>query len=155
MKFPRMQAFGASFALVLLGFLAHATVGTPPGTGFQLVDGNWLNGIAAQVNYNYQSGISAAGTTQATATQLPAAIGLIEVDTAAASTGVNLPPALPGIELNIYNNGANTLTLYPAVANNPTTAAQDTINNTTSFSGPASHVSTLCFAVKAGIWACK
>ena len=135
---------------------AFAVTGTPPGSGFQLVDGAWLQGIANGGNLTYQSGIAAAGTTQATATQLSATIALAEVDTTAASTGINLPQALPGAALFVYNNGASTLTVYPTVANNPVTAAQDTINNGTSFGGGvATHVSLLCFVAKAGVWACK
>jgi hypothetical protein len=134
---------------------AFAVTGNVPFNGFQAIDGTYVLGLSNGVNYSYQSGITAAGTTQATATQLPANIRLIEVDTAAASTGVNLPPALTGIAVSLYNNGAQTLTVYPAVANNPVTAAQDTINNASSFSGPGSHVSMLCFVAKAGVWACK
>jgi hypothetical protein len=136
---------------------ASALVGTapPPGSGPALVDGVWLNGLAGGLNNLYQSGITAAGTTQATATQLPSGILLVEVDTAAASTGVNLPPCIPGTEVNLYNNGANPLAVFPAVANNPITAAQDTINNAVSFAGPASHVSAFFFCAKAGVWAAK
>jgi hypothetical protein len=130
---------------------AVAAVGTPPGTGPGLVDGAWLNGLAGGQNYTYQSGISAAGTTQATGTQLPTNIYLIEIDTVASSTGVNLPPCIPGTQIQIYNNGANTLTIYPAVANNPITAAQDTINNTTSIT-LNSHVATSPACAKAGVW---
>jgi|SRR5579864_7442709 len=133
---------------------AFAVTGTPPGNGPQLVDGLWLQGLANGVNNSYQSGLTGAGTTQATATALPAAIYMLEADTVAASTGFNLPTALAGAELSFYNNGANTATLYPAVANNPITAIQDTINNTTSVS-VASHVAEFCFAAKNGIWACK
>jgi hypothetical protein len=150
------RAFGAALCLVFLGIIAHAAVGTAPGTGFQLVDGAWLNGLAGGLNNTYQSGLTAAGTTQATATQIPSGIYLVEVDTAAASTGVNLPPCLPGTELNLYNNGANTLSVYPAVANNPVTAAQDTINNGTSLSGGmATHTAEFFFCAKAGVWAAK
>jgi hypothetical protein len=146
-------------ALILAGLAATAAlagVGTAPtpGQGPSMPDGTWLLGVANGQNASYQSGITAAGTTQATATQLPAAITLIEVDTVAASTGVNLVTAQAGIEISIYNNGANTLTVYPAVANNPVTAAQDTINNSTSTT-ITSHSSLYCFVAKVGIWACK
>lgn len=148
-----------AIGVVLIGALAVAAfaatgVAPTPGQGPALIDGNYLLGVANGVNASFQNGITAAGTTQATATQLPANITLIEVDTVAASTGVNLVPAQPGIELSIYNNGANTLTVYPTVPNNPVTAAQDTINNATSTT-VASHTSLYCFSAKAGIWACK
>jgi hypothetical protein len=130
---------------------AMATVGTPPGTGPSLIDGAWLNGLAGGSNYTYQYGISAAGTTQATGTMLPTGIYLIEIDTVASSAGVNLPPCIPGTQMQIYNNGANTLTIYPAVANNPLTSAQDTINNTTTLS-LSSHTATSPACAKAGNW---
>lgn len=133
---------------------ALAVVGTPPIGGPALVDGAWLNGIVGGQNYSYQSGITAAGTTQATATALPSGIYLVELDTVAASTGAALPSCLQGTQIFLYNNGAQTLTVYPAVANNPVTAAQDTINNTTSVT-VASHVSEYFFCAKNGVWAAK
>lgn len=121
-----------------------------------LIDQKWLWGLAGGVNHVYQSGISAAGTTQATATALPNVVKLIEVDTVASSTGVNLPTCINGTELKVYNNGASTLTVYPAVANNPVTSAQDTINNGTTLSGGiASHASEIFFCAKNGNWAAK
>lgn len=151
LKTIRDMLFGA--LIVASVGSAMALVGTPPlaGSGPQLIDGTWANGLANGTNYSFQSGITAAGTTQATGTQLPAGIFLIEIDTAAASTGVNLPPCIPGTQLQIYNNGAQTVTIYPAVANNPLTAAQDTINNGTSIT-LASHVATSPACAKAGNW---
>lgn len=133
---------------------AAAVIGQAPTPGFLAPDGNWLLGLSYGHNRSYQYGFTAAGTTQATALQLPSRIQLLEVDTAAASTGVALAPAGQGIVTYLYNNGAQTLTVYPAIKNNPVTSAQDTINNTTSFS-LASHVSMLCFAAKTGNWACQ
>lgn len=127
-----------------------------PQGGPALPDQSWLLGVANGQNASYQYGITASGTTQGGAFQLPAAITLFEVDTAAASSGVALPTAVQGTEISLYNNGANTLTVYPAIANNPATGSQDTINNGTSFSGGvASHASVYCFSAKTGIWACK
>lgn len=132
---------------------AFAVTGQVPVNGFAVPDGTWLLGLSGGTNYTYQSGITGAGTTQATATQLPAGIFLLEVDTTAASTGVNLPPCIPGTQAVLYNNGANPLIVYPAVANNPITAAQDTINNGTTLSGNlASHVSIAFACAKAGVW---
>jgi hypothetical protein len=154
LKTVRDMLFGA-LVIAAIG-AAFATVGTPPlpGSNFALPDSLWLNGLAGGLNSTFQSGISAAGTTQATATALASGIKIVEVDTVAASTGVSLPPCLPPVEINLYNNGANTLTLYPAVANNPVTAAQDTINNSTSFT-IATHVSAILFCGKNGVWAAK
>lgn len=139
-------------ALIIAGIsAASAVVGQRPHSGFQAVDGLWLQGLAGGQNYDYQSGITAAGTTQTTAAALPTNIFLIEVDTVASGTGVNLPTCIPGTQLQIYNNGANTLTIYPAVANDPATGAQDTINNATSIT-LASHVATSPACAKAGVW---
>ena len=56
--------------------------------------------------------ISAAGTTQATATALTADYNY--VTTVAASAGVILPTPVLGREITVVNRGANPLTLYPA-----------------------------------------
>ncbi len=140
----------------MMSVAAVAAVGTPPGSGPQLVDGIWLNGLAAGSNATYQAGITATGTTQATAVQLPAQITLFEIDTVASSTGVALPPALAGTEISIYNNGANTVTVFPSINNNQalSPAAQDTINNGTSTT-IATHSTLYFFCAKNGIWAAK
>lgn len=134
--------------------LAHAGVGTVPQNGFATVDGTWLNGLANGLNRSYQYGLTGAGTTQATAAQLPSQVAILEADTVASSSGFNLPPAYKGTEILFYNNGANTATIYPAVANNPNTSAQDTINNSTSLS-VSSHTAEIFFSPKDGIWAAK
>lgn len=56
-------------------------------------------------------GLSAAGTTQATGTQLTSAFNTIS--TAAAGSGVNLPQFTPGLSVTVVNNGANALLVYP------------------------------------------
>lgn len=148
----------AGAVICALVSVAYAAVGVAPpaGSGPALQDGVWLNGLAGGQNYSYQYGITAAGTTQATATQIPGGVRLLEVDTTASNTGVALPPCIQGTAVSLYNNGASTLTVYPAIANNPITAAQDTINNGTSFSGGvATHVSLLAFCAKNGVWAAK
>ena len=58
------------------------------------------------------TGITAAGTTQATATELIAGINMI--GTAASGTGVALSPnATPGAFQLVYNGGANPVKVYP------------------------------------------
>lgn len=132
---------------------AFAVTGNPPVNGYQTPDGTWLLGLSGGQNYTYQYGITAAGTNQATATPLPAGIYLLEADTVAASTGVNLPTCVPGTQIILYNNGANPLAVFPAVANNPATAAQDTINNGTFLTGNlASHAQIAFACMKAGVW---
>lgn len=115
---------------------ALAVVGQPPlpATGLGLVDGTWLNGLAGGSNWSYQYGFTAVGTAQASALQLPANIHLLEVDTSGSGggTGVALPTCVAGTEIMLSNNTAYTFVVYPSIANNPLTAAQDKINNSTS-----------------------
>lgn len=144
------------FGLVLAAIagVAIAATGVVPNPGPQLIDGTYVQGLANGVNSSYQYGITAAGTTQATAYQLPANITLIEVDTVAANSGVNLVSALAGTEVSIYNNGSQTLTVYPTTLTNPVSNAADTINNGSSTT-VLSHNALYCFSAKSGIWACK
>ncbi len=152
-----IRAAGAILVLLLIGAglrVYAQNAGVTPDPGFRLIDGTWLNGLAGGVNRTSQSGITAAGTTQATATALAGQKQLISVDTVAASTGVNLPSCFAGTLIMLYNNGANTLTVYPAVANNSVTAAQDTINNGTSTT-QTTHTSKIYFCAKNGVWAAQ
>ncbi len=68
--------------------------------------------LTEQVCGDVQDNVTAAGSTQGTATLVTAAH--VIVTTAAASTGVILPPAEPGAEVTIKNLGANALNVYPA-----------------------------------------
>lgn len=131
---------------------AFAVIGTPPGTGPQLVDGTWLQALAASQNETYQYGFTAAGSSsQATALQLPTGIALMQIDTVASNTGVALPQAVAGTEFSIYNNGLQTLTVYPSITNNLLTGAQDKINNTTSITISAQG-SGYFGCAKNGVW---
>jgi hypothetical protein len=120
------------------------------------IDQKWLYGLSGGYNYTFQNAISAAGTTQATATVLPNEVYLMEVDTASGSaTGVALPPCVPnstgGQQIVLYNNTSTGLTVYPAVANNPVTNSQDTINNSTTLS-LSGHTQTAFACIKSGVW---
>ncbi len=113
---------------------AFAVTGNPPLPYIEntLPDATWLNGLAGGQNFSYQSGIVAKGSaTQATATQLAAGIFMQEVDTSTSSTGlgVALPICVQGAAINLFNNTANTIDVYPSVANNQllSPAAQDVI----------------------------
>jgi len=64
------------------------------------------------LNTTVAVGVTAAGTTQGTATALTSTIS--SVDTVASGTGVRLPAALAGYTITVTNHGANTLLLYPA-----------------------------------------
>ena len=130
------------------------TVGQLPQNGFELMEGRYVKGIANGRNFGYQYAITAAGTNQATAAALPGDTMLVEVDTAASGTGVYLPFAIAGTEIHLYNNGANTVTVYPNVNNNPLTSAQDTINNTTDIT-VTTHTAEIFFCAKNGVWAAK
>lgn len=60
------------------------------------------------------STVTAAGTNQATATALTSVFN--NVNNVASGTGVKLPAALSGIVIEVYNTGANTLSIYSAAA---------------------------------------
>ena len=71
---------------------------------------NWIGG--GDANGLTGTSISAAGTTQATATVLLAQDN--EVTTVASGAGVVVSPLFnPGEEMTIFNAGANALTVYP------------------------------------------
>lgn len=111
---------------------AYAAIGEIPGTGFQMVDGNWLNGLAGGHNLIAANGLTAVGTNQATSLQLPDRVAVIQVDTSSASTGVALPPALTGVNIFLINNTSNNIVVYPSISNNGVTKAQDTFNSNAS-----------------------
>jgi hypothetical protein len=68
--------------------------------------------LTEQVCGDIQDNVTAAGSTQGTATLVTGAH--VIVTTAAASTGVILPPAEPSAEVTVKNLGANALNIYPA-----------------------------------------
>ncbi len=59
------------------------------------------------------NGLSAAGSTQATAASLPGDINYIT--TVASGAGVIVPSMSAGDSINLYNKGANALLVYPPV----------------------------------------
>jgi hypothetical protein len=151
-KTIRDMTFGAIVAGAI-GAAMAGIVGTQPGTGFQLNDGAWLNGLASGNNNSFQSGVTAAGTTAATCTIVNPNVYMVEIDTVAASTGVCLSFAVaPDVQV-IRNAGAQTLTIYPNPATNVATATTDTINGGTSVA-VLTNKSAFCFVAKSGIWSC-
>lgn len=126
-------------------------IGNIPVGEEQLIDGRFVNGITQGHNLVSQSGITAIGTNQASSFQLPDLIAILEVDTSSASTGVALPPALNDMAITLINNTANNITVFPSISNNPKTSAQDTINNTTSFT-LNSHTAQGFTCGKNGVW---
>lgn len=143
----------AGIAFMLFAGAAYATVGNPPVNGYQLPDGTWLLGVAADQNNSYQSGIAAAGSGQSTAVQVPSGIALVEIDSG--TGGYALPSALAGTEVIVYNNSGATLTAYPNVKNNPITGSQDTINGSTSLGSLATGTSSVFGCAKNGVWFAK
>lgn len=127
------------------------TVGIAPpnGSGPALQDGQWLLGVAAGNNRSYKNGIVAgAAATKATATQMPAGVQILEVDTVGVANGsVLMPAAVAGQIVMVFNNGANTLDIYGR--------GTDTING--SATANAHTLATLTAAVffcgKTGAWA--
>jgi len=87
-----------------------------------------LSAVAAiAINGDTATGLTAAGSTQATALNLPATNNFIS--TAAASTGVVLSPGNAGDMIFVYNGGANSVTVYPPLGG--------TINNLSANTGLA------------------
>lgn len=77
----------------------------------KVMGGGFSAGQAKALCGGVAGSVSAAGTTQGTATALTASVNYIT--TAAASSGVILPNCEIGDSVKVYNGGANTLTIYP------------------------------------------
>jgi len=67
------------------------------------------------------TGLTATGSAASDALQLSACYN--SIGTAAASTGVKLPPTEAGAMVVVYNGGASTLTVYPATGSTINAAA--------------------------------
>ena len=61
--------------------------------------------------YSVATGISAAGSTQGTATALTTDFNV--VSTVLVGNGVSLPTALAGYRITVFNTSANALAVYP------------------------------------------
>lgn len=96
-----------------------------------------------------QDNITAAGSTQATATVLNNPAGIYNVTTTPAGTGVILPPSQAGAQVVVANNGANALLIYPAVG--------EKINGLAANAGfsAAIGVVTIFYCSTAGSWFTK
>lgn len=123
-----------------------------PDAGFRLGDIRAMFDAIVSANAHTAAyGITATGTTQATATALTSVLN--QVDTTAASTGVNLPLTTGARTVSfqfcyIINNGANALTVYGAVG------GSDTINGTAGSTGisQAAGANTIYVSAKPGVW---
>lgn len=82
------------------------------GIAARMMRGGVSAGMAKSINGDINSSVSAAGTTQGTATALMASIN--SVTTVAASSGVILPSCDIGDDVWVYNGTVtNALTVYP------------------------------------------
>lgn len=98
-------------------------------------------------SYSNVNSITASATqTQAGATLLTAMYNRVSV-VAAAGNAVRLPPALPGLEITVINDGANSMTVFAAGA--------DTINGVAGVTGIAQMAGSAAdyICVGAGVWA--
>jgi hypothetical protein len=156
----RFRAFGAAFALVTLGALAHAALQLPGVQGPFLGDQNTnLYTVASAINNNNQlaftPAISASQTVgQANCTQITTPLN--DVTVSAATGYLCLPTATAGRVVWIYNPTGQTVDLYTSAASF-TPGTQDTINGTTGTTAYTALVTTskvMCFAPANGAWAC-
>ena len=105
--------------LVTAGSLAvtgNANVGNLGTAGLIVATGNVTGGNLVATSYHIRSittGITAAGSTQGTATALTKEINVVSTVSSGAN-GVVLPTAVAGIVLIVNNTSANTLNVYPA-----------------------------------------
>lgn len=156
LKTMRDMLLGAVVAAMVGG--AVAAVGVAPGSGPQLIDGAWLNGVVGGQNFTYQSGITAhAGGTQAACLNLNPGIYLYELDTVASSgDSICVPFAQVGTNFSIRNAGAQSANLFAQSGTNLLTATTDQINgssNASAYALPANQ-SAECFVAKNGQWSC-
>ena len=79
-----------------------------------ILRGGFSAGQAKAVNGAIATGLTAAGTTRGTALALTGDTNVI--GTAAASSGVALPSCEIGDSCEVYNGGANAVTVYPDAA---------------------------------------
>lgn len=104
-----------------------------------IMRGGFSAGNAKAVNGAVATGLTAAGTTLATALDLTADTNVI--GTAAASSGVSLPSCEIGDSVEVYNGGANAVTVYPDVSTT-------TINQLSAGSGFSLGTNTMCYCRK-------
>ncbi len=79
----------------------------------EIMGGGFSAGQAKALNGQTNFAVSAAGTTQGTATALKTTNNF--VTTVGANSGVIIPNASHRDSIRIYNAGANALTIYPPV----------------------------------------
>lgn len=85
-------------------------------TAVDIMKGGFSAGSAKAINGQVSSSITASGTLISDAFDLVASINV--VTTAAASSGVQLPSAEIGDQVEILNLGANSVVVYPDASGN-------------------------------------
>lgn len=134
----------------ILGNTTHITADCATNT--TTFGANTLMGSGKTFSDSADTGISAAGTNQATCTQLVS--DLSNVTTVASGTGVCLPPTVAGAKFTVHTSGANSLLIYAnpggGTLNGQGATAAITLVNTAG-AAPGSRVincysSTLCFS---------
>ncbi len=164
------RAFGAGFALVLLGFLAaqanispfwdggHTTPGT---TGPWLGDvtfniWNIFRAIARDDGHGFAPSLSVSQTdTQAGCTQLNAD-AFQQISTSASTGSVCLPAGSAGRRVTISNVTTQTIHIY-GNATATVSGTPDSINGTagsSAYAGLTTGKMSICSTVNAGIWFC-
>lgn len=104
-----------------------------------IMQGGFSAGSAKSINGAIATGLTAAGTTLATALDLTADTNVIS--TCASGAGVQLPATEIGDSVEVYNGGANSCTVYPD-------ASANQINALTAGSGFLLATNTACFCRK-------
>lgn len=149
-----LRSFGAAFALVVLGFLAHAaTVGVPPEPGFRPIDGSWLIGLSSGQNFTTQTGIVTGASGQANCTAI-GANNMNAVTSSVSSGSICLPPAGSGRQIYIQNATGNSIQVFGSLT--PAVSGGDTLNGTAGSTGLAvtAGQNIDCFTATTGAWAC-
>jgi hypothetical protein len=103
--------------------------------------------FTGNVKYSTATNLTAAGTTQATALALTSDYN--HIGTAAASSGVRLPTAVAGMEVLVFNKGANAVNVYPA-----TGAAINALAANAALAVAAAGV-TIFYAISSTLWLSK
>jgi hypothetical protein len=115
-------------------------------------------GVGTNGNYPtlaYQHGL-VAGTTQTAAGGTPITSSIAEFDTVAHNNDAGtLPPAQPGMQIAVINNGANTLQVFAATAALGGAAGGDTVNGGASTTITTTTPITIFFSTIAGAWITK
>lgn len=132
------------------------------GQGVGMPDFVWLNGLAGGNNRYSQSVTARAGGGAASATLIGVANAqgieaqLVEIRTVAtADDSVQLPQAVAGKVLDVFNSSAASANVFANPNTNKATSSTDTINGSTTATAYAiaAGVSVRFFCPRDGIWA--